>query len=156
MVWVKGLHTGWGRRRGRKREKKRNLREGKRRQQRRRDQAAFVKHSPDSFRGSISPDDDGRRSTDGNRDESFADPRITSARQSPIIRLALSYETIRAFDFYYAPQDRDLITSTECGVSRKVSCRIDALFVMTMGPRNFAARRDQFHPFHEEQIYLKN
>jgi len=120
MVWVKGLHTGWhrGRRRGRKRKKKRNLREGTRRQQRRRDQAAFVKHSPDSFRGSISPDDDGRRSTDGNRDESFADPRITSARQNPIIRLALSYETIRAFDFYYAPQDRDLITSTECGVSR--------------------------------------
>lgn len=69
----------------------------------------------------------------GNRDESFADPRITSARQSPIIRLALSYETIRAFDFYYAPQDRDLITSMECSVDRKVSYRIDILFVM-MGP----------------------
>lgn len=55
---------------------------------------------------------------------------------------ALSYEKRSAFGsiFGYAPQDRDLITRMSCGGARRsVSYRIDALFVMTMGPRNFAA-----------------
>jgi len=84
---------------------------------------------------------------------SFADPRITPAHhETPIMsgRASLPppplprqlYKTIcgsLGSFLLRAPQDRNLITRMDCAVHRNVGCRIDALFIATETPRNFAA-----------------
>lgn len=123
MVWVKGLHIGLAP--GEDGEEERGRKREIRKKERVASSGAETKLPSQNIAPIVAEGrflrDDGRRSTNGNRDESFADPRITSARQRPIIRLALSYETIRAFDFCYAPQDRDLITPKDCDVRCNVS-----------------------------------
>jgi hypothetical protein len=107
----------------------------------------FIKHSLDSFGGQISPVMIAADRRQSGRN-SFADPRITPVRHgTPIMSDWASsspqlYKTIcgsLGSFLLRAPQDRNLITRTNCAVRGNVAYRIDALFIATETLRNFAA-----------------